>query len=133
MGPESKAGTDLAHYEIILRDSFSAAHQLRLPDGTLEPMHGHNWQVEVLIEGPELDRMGVLADFTVLQPRLNSITGEMHNTLLNDHPAFASQNPSTELIARHIHDSFAGQLPPEVRITGVRVWETADCAAAYMP
>lgn len=133
MGPEKKVNAKVAHYEITLRDAFSAAHQLRLQDGTLEPMHGHNWRVEATLEGPRLDETGILADFTVLQPRLNAVTAEMHNTLLNDHPAFVSQNPSTELIARHIHDRLAECLSPAVRVTQVRVWETAECAAAYIP
>jgi len=126
-------GEDLAGYELLLRAGFSAAHQLRLGDGRLEPLHGHNWRVEVFLTGSGLDESGLLADFTVLQPRLQQITGELHDTFLNEHPAFASDNPSTELIAKYIHDGFAGHIPPPVRLVKVRVWETDDCAAAYVP
>ena len=34
-------------FEITTTRHFSASHQLVLYDGTLEPLHGHNWQVRV--------------------------------------------------------------------------------------
>src|SRR4051812_27370017 len=34
-------------FEITTTRTFSAAHQLRLPDGSIEPLHGHNWRVKV--------------------------------------------------------------------------------------
>lgn len=123
----------MPRYQLILRSEFSAAHQLRLLDGSLEPLHGHNWPVEVILEGERLDGMGVLADFTVLQPKLREITGELHDTFLNEVAPLRADNPTTERVARHIAESFAAELPPEVRIVSVRVWETRDCAAAYLP
>ncbi len=123
----------MAGYELLLRAGFSAAHQLRLGDGRVEPLHGHNWRVEVFLTGSRLDEIGILADFTVLQPHLQRITGELHDTFLNEHPAFASDNPSTELIARYIHDALAGHIEAPIHIAKVRVWETDDCAAAYLP
>lgn len=87
-------------------------------DGSYEPLHGHNWRVEVHLTGPKLDEAGLLADFTVLQPRLRAITDEMHDTYLNELPAFSTGlNPSTENVARVIHDRFAAGLPQSVRIT----------------
>ena len=123
----------MPRYQITLRAEFSAAHQLRLTDGSLEPLHGHNWPVEVVIEGEKLDEMGVLADFTVLQPSLREITNDLHDSFLNEHPALQSDNPTTERVARLIHDRFAPTVPSGIRIVSVRVWETRDCAAAYLP
>jgi 6-pyruvoyltetrahydropterin/6-carboxytetrahydropterin synthase len=34
-------------FDITATRTFSAAHQLRLYDGSLEPLHGHNWVVRV--------------------------------------------------------------------------------------
>ena len=47
--------------------SFSAAHQLRLYDGSLEPLHGHNWQVKVTVVAAKLDSIGVVMDFHELE------------------------------------------------------------------
>ncbi len=123
----------MPRYQLTIRSEFSAAHQLRLLDGSLEPLHGHNWPVEVIVEGEKLDGMGVLADFTVLEPKLRAITDQLHDTFLNDNAALQADNPSTERVARHIADSFAAALPAGVRIVSVRVWETRACAATYLP
>jgi 6-pyruvoyltetrahydropterin/6-carboxytetrahydropterin synthase len=123
----------VSHYELLLLGEFSAAHRLRMHDGNYESLHGHNWRVEVYIEGDKLDSAGLLADFTVLQPRLSEITRQLHDTYLNELPAFAKVNPSTEAVARHIHDRFAEGLPTSIRVAKVRVWETSGCAAAYVP
>lgn len=123
----------MPRYQLTLRSEFSAAHQLTLLDGSLEPLHGHNWPVEVILEGETLDGMGVLADFTDLQPKLRVITGQLHDTFLNEVAALGGDNPTTERVARHIAEAFAVQLPSGVRIVSVRVWETRDCAAAYLP
>lgn len=78
-------------YEILLLAEFSAAHRLRLLSGDWEPLHGHNWKVEVHVHGPRLDAIGLLADFTQLQPNLNRITAELHDTYLNELPALRSK------------------------------------------
>lgn len=123
----------MPRYQLTLRSEFSAAHQLRLLDGSLEPLHGHNWPVEVVLEGEQLDDMGVLADFTVLQPRLGAITDALHDTFLNEAPALDGDNPTTERVARYIAEALQPDLPVGVRIVRVRVWETRDCAASYLP
>ncbi len=123
----------MGRYELTLRGSFSAAHRLRLYDGSQEPMHGHNWRVEVCLEGGELDAIGILADFTRLQTALGEIMGELHNTCLNDHPALGADNPTTERVARWVCERMSISLAGAVRVGRVRVWETAECAAAYIP
>lgn len=120
-------------YEIQILSEFSAAHRLRLGDGSFEPLHGHNWKVEVHLRGLRLDDIGMLADFTQVQPIVQRITADLHDTYLNELPAFSEKNPSTEHVARHIHDRLAPQLPTSVVIRLVRVWETSSCAAAYLP
>ncbi len=43
-------------------DDFSSAHQLRGYQGECEELHGHNWKVEVEVEGEKLDSVGLLID-----------------------------------------------------------------------
>lgn len=119
-------------YEVLITGEFSAAHQLRLPDGSLEPLHGHNWKVEVYLTGPRLDEMGVLIDFVPTRAELQRILSGLHDRYLNDLPAFASCNPSAELVARHVHDALLPSLGIAVTISMVRVWEAIGCAAAYV-
>ncbi len=123
----------MSSYEVVLESEFSAAHRLRLDGGRWEPMHGHNWRVEVYLKASKLDAAGLVADFVVLQENLARVTQDLHDTCLNELPAFAASNPSTEMVAKHICDRFAPTLPQGVTVAKVRVWETHRCAAAYLP
>ena len=118
-------------FEISVVRTFSAAHQLRLYDGSTEPVHGHNWRIEVTVAAEELDSIGVVMDFHELERRLAPLVGSMHNTHLNDSEAFQTLNPSTEHVALHIGQQL--RLPANVRLVRVQVWETADNTATYLP
>lgn len=120
-------------WELVLRARFVAGHSLQTPDGVREPLHEHAWQVEVFLEGGALDSAGLVADFTELQRKLAEAIQPLDGARLNDLPALAGGSPSTERVAQYIYDRFRAAPPPSVRIVKVRVWETADCAAGFVP
>jgi 6-pyruvoyltetrahydropterin/6-carboxytetrahydropterin synthase len=109
--------------------TFAAAHQLRLYDGSLEPLHGHNWRVEVIVSAEKLDSIGVVMDFHELERLVEQIVGPMHNHHLNELPMFAKLNPSTENVAIYIGQTL--RLPVGVTLDRVEVWETAENSAIY--
>lgn len=117
-------------FEITIAREFSASHQLRLGDGSLEPLHGHNWHVEVTVGAEKLDDIGVVMDFHELERLLDPIIAAMHNTHLNDLPEFESRNPSAENVALHIAQSL--RLPDGVELRTVEAWETASCRARWL-
>ncbi len=123
----------MAGYELRVRADFVASHQIRLPDGEMEPSHEHEWRVDVYVEGESLDDDGLLMDFTDLKRRLTDITGGLNESCLNEHAAFAAVCPTTERLAKLIHGGVALGLPDAIRITKVRVHETPDCSASYLP
>jgi 6-pyruvoyltetrahydropterin/6-carboxytetrahydropterin synthase len=116
-------------FEITITRDFSASHQLRLYDGSLEPLHGHNWHVIVTVAAMKLDSIGVVMDFHELQRLLDAIIAPMHNRHLNDLAAFAQRNPSAENVAAYIAESLV--LPTGVALERVETWETPDCRAAW--
>ena len=118
-------------FEITATRHFAAAHQLRLYDGSLEPLHWHNWKAIIRVAARQLDAIGVVMDFHQLDAALGAITGEMHNRHLNELSAFASLNPSTENVALHIARQL--RLPPGVALISVEVWETPENSAVYRP
>lgn len=118
-------------FAITITRDFSASHQLRLYDGTLEPLHGHNWHVRVTVGAARLDSMGVVMDFHELQRLLDVIVKPMQNAHLNDLGAFAKQNPSAENVAAHIASAL--ELPQGVSLEEVQAWETPDCRAIFRP
>jgi 6-pyruvoyltetrahydropterin/6-carboxytetrahydropterin synthase len=116
-------------FEISIRREFSASHQLRLQDGMLEPLHGHNWKVLVTVGSDSLDSIGVVMDFHELERRVDNIVMPMHNRHLNELPGFARANPSAENVALLVAHNLS--LPKNIRLISVEVWETDGCSAIY--
>jgi len=119
-------------FEISVTREFSAAHQLRLYDGSIEPLHGHNWRVRASVWGQGLDSIGTVMDFHELERALDAIIQPLHNRHLNELPPFSNGlNPSAENVAFHIGQSL--RLPEGVRLLSVEAWETSYCSAIYRP
>jgi 6-pyruvoyltetrahydropterin/6-carboxytetrahydropterin synthase len=61
---------------------FDAGHFLVFVDGSREPLHGHNYQVRVLLEG-EIGPGDVVVDFLAAKPIVRAACAELdHVTLL---------------------------------------------------
>ena len=118
-------------FEITATREFAAAHQLKLYDGSLEPLHGHNWKVRVTVCADKLDEIGVVMDFHELERRLDRIIEPLHNASLNEPSKLRGMNPTTEHVALHI--ARALELPAEVKLVSVEVWETSQNSAVYRP
>ena len=118
-------------FQITTTRHFSAAHQLRLYDGSLEPLHGHNWKVKVTVSAAKLDGIGTVMDFHDLERRLGKVIEPMHNRNLNDLPPFKSTNPSAENVALHIAEKL--DLPMGIKLEEVEVWETEENSAIFSP
>ena len=118
-------------FDITAVREFAAAHQLKLYDGSLEPLHGHNWKVRVTVSAEALDEIGVVMDFHELERLLDAIVQPLHNSHLNDAGLLRGANPTTENVALHIAEAL--KLPRDVRLASVEVWETSGNSAIYRP
>jgi 6-pyruvoyltetrahydropterin/6-carboxytetrahydropterin synthase len=118
-------------FEITTTREFAAAHQLRLYDGTLEPLHGHNWRVKVTVGSAGLDAIGVVMDFHELDRQVERILAPLHNRHLNETEPFATLNPTTENVAWHFGHSLV--LPAGIALLAVEVWETSTNSAVWRP
>ena len=117
-------------FTITCKREFSASHQLRLYDGSLEPLHGHNWELQVVVGAKKLDKIGVVMDFHELERLIDLIISPMHNSHLNDLATFKKLNPSAENVAFYIGQSL--QVPRGVKVVSVEVWETRGNSAIYL-
>jgi 6-pyruvoyltetrahydropterin/6-carboxytetrahydropterin synthase len=129
---------------IVRRFDFSAAHVLARNDWDparnravygkcANPAgHGHNYGLEVAVEGPVDARSGRILPEGRLEELVQSrVLDELDGTLLNrDVPAFAKTVPTAENIARHIWDTLVGRLAP-ARLVGIRLVETRNNSVEY--
>jgi 6-pyruvoyltetrahydropterin/6-carboxytetrahydropterin synthase len=123
-------------FQVSVEETFSSGHALRGYKGKCENPHGHNYRVRVTLEGPQLDRIGLLADFTELKRVLRGIIAGLDHQFLNDLEAFKTVNPSAENLAKYFYDETdrqIGDLPEGAGITEVTVWETDTSSAQFRP
>ena len=119
-------------FELSVKTHFSAAHHLPGYDGQCVHPHGHNWEVEVFISGPTLDRLGFLADFREIKVALKAVLGELDHRDLNTLADFRGHNPTSEHLARHVYRALAAQLKSRrFRVSRVTVSETPGTLASY--
>lgn len=120
-------------WRLRVSSDFSSSHQLRHYEGKCENMHGHNFSVEVDVVGERLDpKLGLLMDFKELKRLLKIVTDELDHKHLNNLPAFAAQNPSSELLAQYVFRRMRDLLANHpVRLTQVMVSEKDSSRAYY--
>jgi 6-pyruvoyltetrahydropterin/6-carboxytetrahydropterin synthase len=82
--------------------NFASAHFLIFANGQREPLHGHNYQVSVTMEG-ELDGAGVVLDFISFKPLIKQICDALdHRTLIQaESPAVEVRRRAAEIEVRY--------------------------------
>ena len=119
-------------YMLTIRTSFAAAHNLKNYQGDCENLHGHNWKVEVAVTARELDKAGLGIDFKVLKRDAGEIIDELDHKYLNEIVFFKDMNPSSEQIARYIHDRLADNVKStNLIVSHVTVWESENARVTY--
>jgi 6-pyruvoyltetrahydropterin/6-carboxytetrahydropterin synthase len=120
-------------FEVSVKSSFSAAHNLKDIGGKCENLHGHNFAVEVCVKSEELAEQGVVIDFRELKSYLAEVLGALDHHFLNEIAPFANNNPSSEHIARYIHNEMKKRIEDKnIRAQlRVNVWESETSRASY--
>jgi 6-pyruvoyltetrahydropterin/6-carboxytetrahydropterin synthase len=123
-------------FQVTVDETFSSGHALRGYKGKCENVHGHNYKLRVTLEGPQLDSIGLLYDFTHLKRVIREIVGGVDHKFLNDLAPFDVLNPSAENLAKYFYEETARQMnamPEGARVTSVTIWETDTTSATYWP
>ncbi len=118
-------------YTVRVERTISAAHALEI-SGTREPVHGHNWRVEVALTGASLDGDGLLVDFHAMESALDSVLAPFHNRNFNQVAPFDRINPTAELIAQFVAVTMGVKVPRGVRVHSTTVSEAPGCSATYI-
>ena len=122
---------------------FCYGHRLLNYDGKCRHLHGHNGRAVITLEAAQLDRLGMVMDFSRIKRVVSAWIDEAldHKMLLHkDDPVLdylrqqgepvhvLDVNPTAENLARLIYDFTAAQGFPVVE---VQLWETESCFATY--
>ena len=116
-------------YEIKVKSSFSAAHNLKNYDGKCERLHGHNWIVEAVFRYRKLDANGLAVDFKIAKAALKDAIESLDHAYLNELPYFKKANPTSENTAKFIYDNVKKNMKS---IHSIAVWENEQSSAIYM-
>jgi 6-pyruvoyltetrahydropterin/6-carboxytetrahydropterin synthase len=120
-------------FEVSVEETFSAGHSLRQYRGKCENVHGHNYRVQVTVEGEELNSIGLLVDFADVKRLIREIVARLDHQFLNDLAPFDAINPSAENMARYFYDEISRGIASGPRIREVKIWETDITSATYRP
>ncbi|MCA1683737.1 MAG: 6-carboxytetrahydropterin synthase [Actinobacteria bacterium] len=127
-------------FSVTVRDHLMVAHSLRGEVfGPAQRLHGATYAVDVTFRGEELDDDGVLVDIGRAGLQLARVVADLTYRNLDDEPAFAGTNTTTEVLARAVADRVAdavhaGTLGEAARgLTGVVVTlhESPVASAGY--
>jgi 6-pyruvoyltetrahydropterin/6-carboxytetrahydropterin synthase len=133
----------MASVRVTRRVHFSAAHRLHNPALSDEEnaelfgpcnnpnWHGHNYEMEVTVEGEVDPASGYVVDLKRLKAAAESVIGELDHRNLNlDVPWLEGVLPSTENLVVKIWERLEPRVP-RGRLVRLVLWETPRNSAEY--
>ncbi len=132
-------------YAVEVRDHIMIAHSFRGDlFGPAQKLHGATFVIDVAFFRPDLTEEGVVVDIGRAHEALKATLAPLNYQNLDDLPAFAGRNTTTEVLCRHIFDAMAeaaqkgalgagGEGIARIRVTlheshVARAWYEADLA-----
>ncbi|MGW1379685.1 6-pyruvoyl trahydropterin synthase family protein [Streptomyces sp. NPDC002446] len=98
-------------FSITVRDHLMVAHSFRgAVFGPAQRLHGATFVVDAAFRRPDLDADGIVVDIGLATQELGAVVAELNYRNLDDEPAFAGTNTSTEFLAKVIADRLADRV-----------------------
>ena len=98
-------------FSVTVRDHMMIAHSLRgAVFGPAQRLHGATYVVDATFRRATLDGDGIVVDIGRAAEELRAVASELSYSNLDDDPAFAGMNTSTEELARVIADRLADRV-----------------------
>ena len=98
-------------FSVTVRDHMMIAHSFSGEVfGPAQRLHGATYVVDATFRRAELDADGIVLDIGRAAEELHAVLAELTYRNLDDEPAFAGMNTSTEALARVIADRLAGRV-----------------------
>jgi 6-pyruvoyl-tetrahydropterin synthase len=98
-------------FTVTVRDSMMIAHSLRGEVfGPAQRLHGATFVVDASFRRADLDSDGIVVDIGRASDALRDVLAELTYRNLDDDPAFADRNSTTEVLARTVADRLADRI-----------------------
>ena len=95
-------------FSVTVRDHMMIAHSFSGEVfGPAQRLHGATYVVDATFRRAELDAEGIVVDIGRASEELHDVLAELTYRNLDDEPAFAGMNTSTEALARVVADRLA--------------------------
>ncbi|MBW8481327.1 6-pyruvoyl trahydropterin synthase family protein [Actinomadura parmotrematis] len=110
-------------FTVTVRDHLMVAHSFRGEVfGPARRLHGATFVVDASFRRPDLDADGIVIDIGLAARELAAVVAELTYRNLDDEPAFAGVNTTTEFLARTIADRLADRVRDAAPgLTGITV------------
>lgn len=108
-------------YTLAVRDHVMIAHSFRGEVfGPAQRLHGATYVVDAEFRRALLDEDGLVVDIGLASSALREVLGALNYRNLDEEPAFAGRNTTTEFLAAYVHARLveavqAGKLGPGAR------------------
>ena len=120
-------------YTVAVKRDFIAQHFLVGGDwGAENELHSHHYQLELQLQGSELDQHGYLVDIVDIETQLETVVNHYRDKTLNQLDEFNSLNPSIEHFSRILCQQLSARImAPNILVLRVQLWENEIAWAAY--
>jgi 6-pyruvoyl-tetrahydropterin synthase len=98
-------------FRVNVRDHVMIAHSLSGEVfGPAQRLHGATYVVDATFAGEELDTDGIVVDIGRAAEQLQGVLAGLNYRNLDDEPAFAGRNTTTEAVAKAVADRLADRV-----------------------
>jgi len=98
-------------YSVTVRDHVMIAHSLKgQVFGPAQRLHGATYVVDVELKRPDLGTDGIVVDIGRAAEALRRVLAELNYRNLDEVPAFAGRNTTTEVLARIVFDGLVAAM-----------------------
>ena len=98
-------------YSVSVRDHVMIAHSFKGDVfGPAQRLHGATYVVDVEFRRPALDADGIVVDIGRASETLRRVLADLNFRNLDDVPAFAGRNTTTEFLARVVFDGIVSAI-----------------------
>ncbi|MGE5154512.1 MAG: 6-pyruvoyl trahydropterin synthase family protein [Bdellovibrio bacteriovorus] len=98
-------------FSLCVRDHMMIAHSFRGEVfGPAQRLHGATYVVDLELRRPDLDADNLVVDIGLASRALRAVLAELDYRNLDEHPALAGLNTTTEFLARVVWEGVAARI-----------------------